>query len=124
MKSELKIIFNENCPICSFEINHYKHYALKKKLPIKFVDLNTTDLSEWGVTKDQAAKQLIAIKDGKTLKGIEAFKILWNSMPRYKLLAVMVKLPIVNQLSDILYNFILAPAIYKMHIKRELKKNN
>ena len=124
MMSKLEIIYNENCPVCRFEIKHYQGYVSKNKLPISFIDLNTNDLTKWGVTKDQAAQQLIAIKDGKTLQGIDAFGELWKTMPRYKVLAILIKLPILNYFSRHLYNFIAAPIIYKMHKNRELKIGN
>ena len=124
MTSKLEIIYNENCPVCRFEIKHYQGYVSKNKLPISFIDLNTNDLTEWGVTKDQAAQKLIAIKDGKTLQGIDAFGELWKAMPRYKVLAILIKIPVLNYFSRCLYNFVLAPIIYKMHKNRELKIRN
>ena len=124
MTSKLEIIYNENCPVCRFEIKHYQGYVSKNKLPISFIDLNTNDLTEWGVTKDQAAQKLIAIKDGKTLQGIDACGELWKTMPRYKVLAILIKIPVLNYFSRCLYNFVLAPIIYKMHKNRELKIRN
>jgi predicted DCC family thiol-disulfide oxidoreductase YuxK len=124
MTSKLEIIYNENCPVCRFEIKHYQEYVSKRELPISFIDLNTNDLTKWEVTKDQAAKQLIAIKDGKILQGIDAFGELWKTMPRYKVLAILIKLPILNYFSRHLYNLIAAPIIYKMHKNRELKIGN
>ena len=44
-------------------------------------------------------------------------------MPRYKFLAFIVQIPILNKASNITYDKILAPIIYKMHLKRELKKS-
>ena len=124
MTSNLEIIYNENCPVCRFEIKHYQECVSKRELPISFIDLNTNDLTKWEVTKDQAAKQLIAIKDGKILQGIDAFGELWKTMPRYKVLAILIKIPILNYFSRSLYNFIVAPIIYKMHKNRELKIRN
>ena len=124
MTAKLEIIYNENCPVCRFEIKHYQGYVSKNKLPISFIDLNTIDLTEWGVTKDQAAQKLIAIKDGKTLQGIDAFGELWKAMPRYKVLAILIKIPVLSYFSRCLYNFVLAPIIYKMHKNRELKIRN
>ena len=123
MEKKLEIIYNENCPVCRFEINHYKTYAAKKNLSIKFIDLNNVDLKKWNLTKDKAAQRLYAFDQGKKYEGVSAFNILWSKMPRYKFLAFIVQIPILNKASNITYDKILAPIIYKMHLKRELKKS-
>ena len=123
MGRKLEIIYNENCPVCRFEINHYKTYAAKKNLSIKFIDLNNVDLKKWNLTKDKAAQRLYAFDQGKKYEGVSAFNILWSKMPRYKFLAFIVQLPILNKISNITYEKMLAPIIYKMHLKRELKKS-
>ncbi|MAT00183.1 MAG: thiol-disulfide oxidoreductase, partial [Rhodobacteraceae bacterium] len=74
-------------------------------------------------TKDKAAQRLYAFDQGKKYEGVSAFNILWSKMPRYKFLAFIVQIPILNKASNITYDKILAPIIYKMHLKRELKKS-
>jgi|TARA_B110000240_G_scaffold116264_1_gene130304 predicted DCC family thiol-disulfide oxidoreductase YuxK len=122
MDEKTEIIYNENCPVCRFEINHYKKYVTKNNLPITFIDLNKVNLDQWNLTQDHAAKKLYAFKAGDKFEGIEAFRVLWSEMPKYRVLAALVKIPILNLLSKSTYNLVLAPIIYRMHLKREAKR--
>ena len=124
MDKTAEIIYNENCPVCRFEINHYKSYVSKNKLPITFIDLNKVDLNKWNLTQDHAAKKLYAFSKGERFEGIEAFRVLWSEMPRYQALAFLVNIPIFNLLSKLTYDLVLAPIIYQMHLKREAKRRS
>lgn len=118
MSKDTRVLYNGNCPVCNFEIGHYSNYAGKKALPIRFEDLNCGDLSDWGVSQDDAARRLYVLKDGALLSGIPAFLALWDDMPRYTWLARFVRLPIIHGLTCQLYNRIIAPWLYRRHLKR------
>ena len=51
-----RVLFNEDCPICNAEICHYRKYADEKGIELYFDKLGETDLSIYGVSKDQGAK--------------------------------------------------------------------
>jgi len=121
MTETTKILYNAECPVCNFEISHYAEYSAKKALPLKFEDLNATDLSRWGLTADQAARRLYVSKNGQLYDGIPAFLILWADMPRYRLLGRFIGLPGIRQITTLIYDHILAPTIYRWH-KRRLAK--
>lgn len=118
-----RVLYNADCPVCSFEINHYAAYAQKRALPIRFEDLNADDLSAWGLSADEAARRLYVMKDGKLVSGIPAFLILWQDMPRYRALAWIVGLPGVRQLATALYDYVLAPVIYRWHKRRQMGRS-
>lgn len=118
---ETAVLYNADCPVCNFEISHYAKYADQKELPIRFDDLNGDALAEWGLDADTAARRLYVSKDGALFSGIPAFLILWADMPRYKWLARLVGLPGIKQLSGLAYDYVLAPLIYKMHVRRQAK---
>lgn len=115
------VLYNADCPVCNFEISHYAKYADTKGLPIRFDDLNTNALADWGLDSDTAARRLYVTKDGQLYSGIPAFLILWADMPRYKWVARIVGLPGIKQLSGLAYDHVLAPVIYKMHLRRQRK---
>lgn len=117
--AETRVLYNAECPVCSFEINHYAAYARKQALPLGFEDLNVDDLADWGLTRDQAARRLYVLKDGKMTSGIPAFLILWQDMPRYRWLARIVGIPGIQQLASFLYDWVLAPLIYRWHLQRQ-----
>ena len=117
-----RVLFNEDCPICNAEICHYRKYAKQKGIELYFDKLGETDLSLYGVSKDQGAKRLHIISDGQVIHGLPAFQKLWKEMPRYKILAILTNFPIVREIAALIYDKILAPLLYKSHLKR-LQRN-
>ena len=77
------VLYNANCPVCNFEIQHYARYAGQKGLPIRFDDLNSDVRVEWGLDADTTAKRLYVLQDGALTSGIPAFLVLWAQMPKY-----------------------------------------
>jgi predicted DCC family thiol-disulfide oxidoreductase YuxK len=112
------VLYNANCPVCNFEIGHYALYAGKAGLPIQFDDLNTDALTQWGLDADTAARRLYVIHDGKLTSGIPAFLVLWAQMPRYRLLGWIIGLPGIRQIAGAAYDHVLAPVIYRWHLRR------
>jgi len=119
MQNETRVLYNADCPVCSFEINHYAKYSGDSGLPIRFEDLNREALDDWGVTRDQAARRLYVLKDGQMYGGIPAFIVLWQDMPRYRWLARLVSLPGIHWLASKAYDYVLAPLIYRWHLRRQ-----
>ncbi|MBW6418401.1 thiol-disulfide oxidoreductase DCC family protein [Celeribacter sp. PS-C1] len=115
-----KVLYNAQCPVCSFEINHYKGYAARCALPIRFDDLNT-EADRWGLAPDVAAQRLYVEKDGQLLSGVPAFRVLWAEMPRYRWLAQVTGWPVLRPLSEFAYDRVLAPLIYGWHTRRQAR---
>lgn len=112
------VVYNGDCPVCSFEIDHYRAYSVGCDLPIAFHDLNAADLSRFDLTADAAARRLYVLKDGEMLSGIPAFLALWAEMPRYRLLGRIIGAPGVKTIATLVYDYALAPAIYAWHKQR------
>ena len=93
------VLFNEECGICNFEINHYK-----KKSKLRF-----ENCSQLG---DKYLKQLhIKFPDNSELVGVDAFIYVWGRTNGYNWLAKIVSLPVIIQLAKISY-FFLAYILY------------
>lgn len=122
--AETRVLYNAECPVCNFEISHYASYAQKQALPLGFEDLNVDDLADWGLTRDQAARRLYVLKGGVMTSGIPAFLILWRDMPRYRWLARIVSVPGIRQLASFLYDWVLAPLIYRWHLLRQQRRKS
>ncbi len=116
-----RVLFNEDCPVCNAEICHYRNYVEEKGIELYFDKLGETDLSLYGVSKDQGAKRLHVISDGQVIHGLPAFQKLWAEMPRYRILAILTNFPIVREIAALVYDKILAPILYRSHLRR-LKK--
>ncbi len=115
---DIRVLFNADCPICNFEISHYARYAEQSGLPIRFDDLNTDARDQWGIDADTAAQRLYVLHDGVLTSGIPAFLVLWAQMPRYRFLGRIVGLPGIKQIAIAAYDYALAPAIYRWHLRR------
>jgi predicted DCC family thiol-disulfide oxidoreductase YuxK len=112
------VLYNASCPICNFEISHYAKYAGDAGLPIRFDDLNSDAREKWAIDSDRAARRLYVLHNGVLTSGIPAFLVLWAQMPRYKWLARLIGLPVVKQIASAAYDHVLAPAIYRWHLRR------
>lgn len=112
------VLYNANCPVCNFEIEHYARYAVQHGLPIRLDDLNTDARGQWGLDADTAARRLYVLHEGALTSGIPAFLVLWAQMPRYRMLGRIVGLPVIRQLASAAYDHIVAPAIYRWHLRR------
>lgn len=118
MTDDMRVIYNGDCPVCSHEIGAYALYARDQTLPIRFEDLNVIDLEPLGLSEDAAARRLHVIHDGQILVGVDAFRVLWSQMPRYRWLARLSGLPVVRPLAGFAYDRIVAPIIYARHRRR------
>ena len=119
MSEETKVLYNAQCPVCRFEIDHYRSYSQKSDLAIQFDDLNSDALLAWEITSDQAARHLYVEHKGQLYSGIPAFIMLWREMPRYRILGRIVDLPIIHWIACKVYDLALAPAIYRWHLNRQ-----
>jgi predicted DCC family thiol-disulfide oxidoreductase YuxK len=115
---DTRVLYNANCPVCNFEIGHYARYAGNAGLPIRFDDLNTEARTQWGLDADTAARRLYVLHDGTLTSGIPAFLVLWAQMPRYRFLGRIVGLPGIRQIAVLAYDHVLAPVIYRWHLRR------
>jgi predicted DCC family thiol-disulfide oxidoreductase YuxK len=112
------VLYNATCPVCNFEIQHDAKYSGAKGLPIRFDDLNSDAREAWGLDADTAARRLYVLHEGKLTSGIPAFLVLWAQMPRYHWLALVVGLPGIRKVASVVYDHVLAPAIYRRHLRR------
>lgn len=117
-----RILYNADCPICNAEICHYQRYADARDIRLGFDDLNTVDPATYGVTADQAARRLHVLHQGQVVSGVDAFVVIWRMMPRYRPLAWVVSRPLILPLSRVIYDRVLAPILYRMHLRRVARR--
>lgn len=123
MTDETQVLYNGSCPVCRREIRHYERLSQSQALEIDYVDLSDqTKLGDWGLDADQAAKRLHVRKDGQIYSGIPAFLILWREIPQMRWLAKVVGLPGVYQVACVIYDFALAPLLYRWHLMRQRRR--
>ncbi len=116
---EIRILYNERCPVCRAEIGHYRARAETARAPLRFEDLHSADLDGWRMTPDQAMRRMHAkLPDGRVVSGVEAFALIWERLPGYRWLARVVRLPFIRGLAGFAYNRIAAPWLYRRHLRR------
>ena len=116
----IKVLFNDSCSICSKEIRHYK--SLDND--INWIDINDLHLSTKlsGKSHEELIRRLHVIKDNKVYSGVKAFTIMWRNIPRYRWIGNVVSLPIIYQLSVLLYEIIAFFLFYKNRHQLNEKK--
>jgi len=91
---EGKVLFNEQCSICNYEIKHYK-----KRSELSFDDCSQMD--------DRYLKKLhVVFEDGQELTGVDAFIYVWKRTDGYMWLAKFTSLPVVYHCAKIAYALI------------------
>ena len=88
---------------------------------LRFDDLRSAEA--WGVTPDQAARRLHVRHQGQLVSGVPAFQILWSRLSGWRWLARFTALPIVHQIACALYDHVLAPILYRAHLRRQRRKS-
>lgn len=113
---DTRVLYNDTCPVCSFEIDAYRRRAEANGLPIRFDSI--ADAAKWGLTPDQAARRLHVMHNGTLLSGIPAFRALWGEIPHLQWLARLTGRPFIGAAAITLYDQFLAPLLYWMHLRR------
>ena len=119
MTEDTRILYNDTCPLCRFEVDHYRAAATRDGAPLRFDTLQ--DAARWGLTEDQAARRLHVLQDGKLLSGLEAFRTIWAALPRWRWLARVTGWPVIRPVVTLLYDRIAAPLLYRAHRRRQAK---
>ena len=118
---KLTVLYNDKCPVCSFEIEHYRGLSLKRDLPLAFEKISEEGdvLKATGLTSDAAKQRLhVRMPSGEVKVGVDAFLALWQQMPVYRLLGKLVALPGLYHLSVWIYDRVLAPMLYAWDQRR------
>jgi len=114
MKTESsgKVLFNEECRICNFEIKHYK----------KRSQLEYENCSKKG---DKYLKALyVEFPDGSEIKGVEAFIYVWSNTKGYSWLARFVSTPVVFTIAKLVYAFLAFILYWRFKLFNQKSKSN
>ena len=116
-----RALYNRDCPVCNSEMCAYSAYARSEELPLAFDDLNQIDLAQWGVSEDEATRLLHVLHEGQLYIGFDAVLILWEQMPKYRWMARVGRLPVLNQVLNWGYAHMVARIIYARHKRRQAR---
>tara|TARA_X000000368_G_C22983948_1_gene691228 strand:- start:458 stop:784 length:327 start_codon:yes stop_codon:yes gene_type:complete len=94
MSDNCKVLFNEKCSICNFEIKHYK-----KRSQLTFNDCSHME--------DKYLKKLhVVFDDDKELVGVDAFIYIWKRTDGYAWLGKFIGLPVIKQCAVFAYSIL------------------
>ena len=107
----IKGYYNNSCKICRTEINHYK----KINNTIKWVDVITdiNVISETNKSKKELIRRLHIKRDNRVYIGIDAFLLVWREIPRYRILAKIISLPVIYHTGWLIYELFAIFLYYK-----------
>ena len=100
----MKVYYNEKCSVCRFEIDHYKKQNHKD---ISWVDINhRSNSTAIKKSKKELVRRMHVEVNGNVYIGVDAFKVLWGRMEKYKFLAKLLDNKIIYRGAYYLYEFI------------------
>jgi uncharacterized protein (TIGR01777 family) len=109
-----EVFFNGQCPVCSAEMSHYAKISERTKAPLCFTDSNGAPLAfaRYGLRLEHLEERLY-VRDvqGNIVSGLPAVLRVWDELPRYRLAAKVVRLPIIRHASIAAYDLIIAPSL-------------
>lgn len=106
-EKKIKVFFDGSCKFCSKEVNFYDRHDKNNKF--KWIDLNSknSDLVKLGISKSELLKSLhIQLHDGRIIKGVNAFRIIWKEYPFLKLISYILDFKIVRIVARPIYRFL------------------
>lgn len=88
-------------------------------LDVAFTRLSDGGYRRHGLSKRDAARRFHVVVGGRLVSGIPAFALLWQRIPNLRWMARLVRVPVLAPLAALVYDHILAPALFAMHRRRE-----
>jgi len=113
--SDIRVLYNDTCPICAREIGVYARAQGGEDMQFCALSQHET----FGLDADTAARRLHVLQDGQLLVGIDGFIAIWAALPRWHWLARAARLPVVYPAACAAYDYVLAPIIYRLHLRRQ-----
>lgn len=100
----ITVFYDGKCGLCAKEINHYRKIAPDGVFIWKDIIKSADDLKKHGISVSEGLKQLHAIdNNGRLHVGVNAFMLIWKQLRRWKVLAFIFSLPIIQEVVNIIY---------------------
>lgn len=102
----LTVLYDGACPLCRREISVYQNLQpLNPSDSLKFLDVSLPEsaLPAGGVRSEYLARFHVQRANGQVLSGAAAFVALWATLPGWRWLALLARLPGVTPLLELVY---------------------
>lgn len=103
------VFYDGQCGLCQKEIRYYQSIAPDHLFDWQDITVNKKVLEEVGISYDKALR-LFHAQDasGQIYIGVDAFILIWRQLPKWRILAMFVSLPLVKQLTNLAYQWFAA----------------
>ncbi|MEM6499905.1 MAG: DUF393 domain-containing protein [Pseudomonadota bacterium] len=101
------VYFDGSCPLCTAEISHYA--SQRGSDDLKFVDVSKAD-AELGTdlsAKDAMSRFHVRLPDGQLISGARAFVVVWQTLPSWRWMARIARLPGIVSMLELAYRIFL-----------------
>ena len=98
------VFYDGKCGLCSREISHYRNIAPEGVFAWVDITSCTDELEKAGISYVDALKRLhVQDNEGNIYIGVNAFILIWQQLKKWRLLAFIVKIPIIWHIFHIAY---------------------
>ncbi len=100
-----KVLFNNSCSICRFEINHYKKISDNS---FEWIDItNNEEVTRLTSKSKKDLLRRLHVIDGKeVISGAKAFIFIWKKIPKYRMLSKILELKIFFYFFNLSYEIV------------------
>ncbi|MBB6092782.1 hypothetical protein HNQ60_001660 [Povalibacter uvarum] len=115
------VLYDALCPVCDTEMRTYCRLATRNGRAWRFddVSLRTDLIASYRLDLATARKRVYVLsKAGEMLSGMDALNAVWSGLPGWRVLAWVLRLPVVKPAAAAFYDFVLAPIIWHWNQRR------
>ena len=100
----IKVYFDGKCGLCSKEINYYQRIVPEGVFQWLDIATDPSLLEGLGISQREALKRLHVQDSAGTIKtGINAFQVIWEQLPNWRILGRITGVPGIYHLVEYLY---------------------
>ena len=100
----ITVFYDGKCGLCSKEINHYRKIAPSNIFNWQDITESADELNKEGISLSEGLRLLHAKdEEGLVHVGVDAFILIWKQLRRWRVLGLLVGLPIIRQIANTAY---------------------
>ena len=100
----ITVFYDGKCGLCSKEINYYRKIAPSSIFDWQDITESVDDLNKEGISLAEGLKLLHAKDNNDNMHvGVDAFILIWRQLKRWRILAILVSLPLIKQIANLVY---------------------
>lgn len=123
--SALRVIFNDECPVCAREMGVYARESTGPGAPIAFCALteHAHDLEAYGLSPEDLKRRLYVLDvDGTVHSGLGALVAIWRDLPRFRWLARLFGKGPAAIVGSAIYEWLCVPLLAAFNKARDRKR--